>query len=56
MRFSPAIAALLLAGCVTTPQGVPAPGLLTETFGPEQGAQVRTLRKPAKMSLRAAGK
>ena len=43
MRFSLAFAALLLAGCVTTPQAVPAPGLHVEMFGHARGAQVRTL-------------
>jgi pimeloyl-ACP methyl ester carboxylesterase len=43
MRFSPAIAALLLAGCATVPQAAPGPALHAETFGPARGGQVRTL-------------
>jgi pimeloyl-ACP methyl ester carboxylesterase len=43
MRFSPAFAGLLLAGCATLPQNVPGPALHAETFGSARGGQVRTL-------------
>ncbi|MES2986291.1 MAG: alpha/beta hydrolase [Pseudomonadota bacterium] len=43
MRFSFALAAVLLAGCATTPQTASVPGLHAETFGPARGLQVRTL-------------